>query len=161
MHLVDRAEGENDLAFDILALVVPRVGPAGDVHELGSDVGVLAVVGQRDGRGRKLGDHPGARRDFFERGRDGVPAVVAEEVGVAGLAVGGQALDRGVREPGCEQLLLHVLGRRRKSGRAVHPVEPAELAHRLERLDPVHLRVNGRRHRVRPEWDLPVLARGL
>lgn len=160
-ELVDRRQrpvGEHDLAADILALVVLRGGSLPDVDELGRDVGVLAVVGQRDGQVRKGRDQPRRRRDLLECGGGRVPAHVREKVRVLRLAVGGEALDRGVREAGVGGLLFHPLCGGCETGRALHAVIAPELAHGLEGGDTVHLGVDRGGHGVGEERDGAVLG---
>ncbi len=154
------AVGEHDPAADGPPLVVLRRCAFADVHELGRDVGVLAVVRQCDGKLREGGDRALLRRDLLERRGDGVPSEVGKEMRVFRRAVGGKALDRGVGQPGGDRLALHELGRGGKTGGALHAMEARELAHRLERGDAVHLGVDGRRNVVRPEGDGAILGRG-
>ena len=157
MHERQGPVGQDDLPLDRLPLVILRVRAAADVHQLRRHVGVLAVVGERDREIRERLHETRRRRDLLESRRHRVPGVVAPEVRVAGLAVGGEALDGGVREARREELPLDMLRRRRKPRRAVHAVEPPELAHRLERRVAVHRRMDRRRRLVRPERDRPLL----
>ena len=76
------------------------------------------------------------------------------------LAVGREALDRGVGEAGGDGLALHQLRGRGETGRALDAVEPAELADRLERGDAVDLGVDRRGNGVGPEGDRAVLGEG-
>ncbi len=79
MHGGERPVREHDLSADVFPLVTLRVRAGARVHELRRHVGVLAVVGEGHRRRRERFDRARARRDFLERGRDGVPPEVAEE----------------------------------------------------------------------------------
>ncbi len=61
-----RPVGENDPAGDRLSGVVRRSGSRADVDELGRNVGVLAVVGERDRELGKGSHGPGTRRNLLQ-----------------------------------------------------------------------------------------------
>jgi hypothetical protein len=85
---------------DLPARVVLGPRARAYVHDLGRDVGVLAVVGEGHRQVGEAREHPGQRAHLFEDGLLRRPAKVAPEVRVPRLSIGREALDMGLREAG-------------------------------------------------------------
>ena len=155
-----RAVGENDPAGDLLSGVVRRTGSRAHVDELGRNVGILTVVGERDRELGKGSHGPGTGRNLLQPRADRRPAVVAPEVRVAGFAVRRKTLDPRIGEAGRDELALQVFRGREVAGRTLDAVEPGQPAHRFQGLRAVHLGVDRGRHRVRPEGDRAIFRGG-
>ena len=149
------AAGDDDAACDLLARVVLGPRARAHVHDLGGDVGVLAVVGEGHRQVGEARQHPGPRPHLLEDRLLRRPAEVAPEVGVPRFAVGREALDWASARPGGLGAGAHGLGGGRESGRAVDAVEASEGADRLEDGDSVHLGGDRPGNLVGPERDAP------
>ncbi len=151
-----RTTRDHDATGDLLPCVVLVTSPRTHVHQLGGDVGILAVVGERHREIGEAGQDPRRGTNLFEGRLLGRPPEVAPEVGVAGLPVGGQAFDARLGQAGRLGAGTHGLGRGREAGRAVHPVEASEDLDRLEHGHAVHLGGDRPRHLVGPEGNATV-----
>jgi hypothetical protein len=160
VHRRQRAIGQNDLPAHVLALVGRGVGPGANVDELGGHVGVLAVVGEPHCLLGEVRQDPLRGRQLLEPSLARIPAEVALEVRIAGLAVGGQVLDRRVGQSARRQLADQPLGRGAEARRALHPVVAAERADRTKHVRAVDVLLDRRRHGIGPERDPSSLGRG-
>jgi hypothetical protein len=147
------AVGQDQPPTHLLALVVGGGRAGAHIDELRGDVGVLAVVGERHGQRRELGEHPGRGRDLLETRLARLPAEVAREVRVRRLPVGGERQDLDLGETRRAQLAGQPLGGGAVAGRALHAVVPAEDADRLEHGGAVDARLDLRQDLVGPERD--------
>jgi hypothetical protein len=160
VNRAERAVGEHELAAHVLALVGGGVGAGADVDELGGDVGVLAVVGERHGLLGEVGEDAARRRELLEPALGRAPAEVALEVGVGGLAVGGEGLDLGIGEPAALELAGEPVGRGAQPRRALDAVVAAERPHGAEDVRTVDAPLDHGRHGVGPERDPAGLGAG-
>ena len=158
MNERQRAAREHEPAPYGLPGVVGGCRPAADVHQLGGDVRVLAVVGEGHRQVGEAGDGASVRRHLLQRRLRRVPAEVAAEVRIASRAVGREALDRGIGEARRDESFPHHLRGRGEARRAVDAVETAQVPYRPQGGPAVYLAVDRIRHRLRPERHHPILG---
>ena len=149
-----RSVGENDPSGDRLSGVIPGIRPAPDVHELGRNARVLAVVGEGHRKLRERGHETRARGNLLQARPERCPAGVAPEVRVARFPVSRESLDCGIGQAGRHELCLQVFRGRKVAGRTLDAVKPPQRTDRLQDCPPVDLCLNRRGTRLSSQPDL-------